>query len=204
MTEVLHLAARVGGRWRPGIGDPSVMGWVTVAGYLIAAVLCWRCATRLTRQGLRASDDRARRTWYLLAAVLLLLGINKQLDLQSWVTLLGKGLAKSGRWPKATIQWWFAAVMLTVSVVSTGVLFWLARGALRRLAPALVGASFLVCFVLIRALSFHPMDRLLAARLAGLKVNWVLELGGIVCVGFGAWLDLRRSARSVGTIDVDR
>ena len=29
------------GHWSPGIGDPSVMGWVTVALYLVAAWLCF-------------------------------------------------------------------------------------------------------------------------------------------------------------------
>ncbi|MCK7468705.1 MAG: phospholipase B family protein [Desulfosudis oleivorans] len=33
-------------RWRPRIGDPSVMGWLTVAGYAAAAALCFMIAYR--------------------------------------------------------------------------------------------------------------------------------------------------------------
>ena len=46
------LAAVEGGRWKPGIGDPTVMGWVTVAAYFVtAARLLWcRLARALARR----------------------------------------------------------------------------------------------------------------------------------------------------------
>ena len=86
--------------------------------------------------------------------------------------------------------------VLASGVVAVGVLFWLAWGALRRLALALAGAVFLVCFVMIRAVSFHPIDRLLELRIGMAKMNWVLEVGGILCVGLGAWLNLRGDAKA--------
>jgi hypothetical protein len=46
---------------------------------------------------------------------------------------------------------------------------------------------FLLSFVAIRAASFHHVDILLSAHLAGLKLNWILELGGIAFVAFGAY-----------------
>ena len=196
MAELLQLAARVGGRWRPGIGDPSVMGWVTVAAYLLAAALCWRCAVSLRGQRLAPTDGKERRAWYLLAALLLLLGVNKQLDLQSWVTLVGKGLVKSEGWSKSLIQGSFIAAMLASGVVAAGLLFWWAWRLLRRLALALIGVVFLICFVTIRAVSLHPIDRLLGTYVWGAKLNWVLELGGIVCVALGGWQHLRRGGRN--------
>lgn len=33
-------------RWRPEIGDPSVMGWLTVAAYALAAGTAWLAALR--------------------------------------------------------------------------------------------------------------------------------------------------------------
>jgi hypothetical protein len=75
------------GHWSPGIGDPSAMGWVTVALYLAAAWLCFRSARSsriLDRYGSHARWEP--RLWALFVVVLLALGINKQLDLQSAFT----------------------------------------------------------------------------------------------------------------------
>ena len=72
------------GHWSPGIGDPSVMGWVTVALYLVAAWLCFLCSRRSRVLARRASGARWEpRLWGLFALFLLALGVNKQLDLQS-------------------------------------------------------------------------------------------------------------------------
>lgn len=32
--------------WEPYVGDPTALGWLTVAAYLLAAVLCGLCAWR--------------------------------------------------------------------------------------------------------------------------------------------------------------
>src|SRR3569833_3825399 len=81
--------------WRPGIGDPTVVGWVTVIAYAVAAVLCLQSALRI----LHVKDAGPRVVfWSVLAVIMLLLGINKQLDLQTWFTLEGKKLALSEGW----------------------------------------------------------------------------------------------------------
>ena len=33
--------------WRPGVGDPTFIGWLTVLAYLVAAGLCTRCEVQL-------------------------------------------------------------------------------------------------------------------------------------------------------------
>ena len=45
---------------------------------------------------------------------------------------------------------------------------------------------FILGFVVIRAASFHHVDAFLAARLGGIKWNWILELGGIAVVAAAA------------------
>ena len=50
-----------------------------------------------------------------------------------------------------------------------------------------MGMVFVIGFVIIRASSFHHVDALLAARLGGMKWNWILELGGIAAVSLGAY-----------------
>jgi len=183
------LAMMVDGRWYPGIGDPSVVGWLTVAAYLAACVLCWRCAVRS-----RAHKDGAQAVWFFLAALLLVMGVNKQLDLQSLVTQVARDMVKANDWPRRVVQVWFVAGVVVAGPVMIGAVLWLARRKLKQLAMALVGVLFLICFVMVRAVSYHSIDQMLGTRFAGAKLNWILELSGIGCVALCAWLNLRRRA----------
>jgi hypothetical protein len=188
MLEPTTLAAVVGGRWRPGIGDPTVMGWVTVAAYLAAALGCLRAAWR------EPLPDGTRRAWpaafwLVLAALMVALGINKQLDLQSLITQLGRDVIKGldlYRQRRALQAGFILAVALTCAGALAAFL-WAARRSLRRRWPAVVGMLFILGFVVIRAASFHHVDAFLTARLGGLKWNWILELGGIAVVGIAAF-----------------
>jgi hypothetical protein len=60
----------------------------------------------------------------------------------------------------------------------------------RRICLALLGLGAITLFVLIRAVGFHHIDRLIGARVAVLRVNWLLELGGIGLFILGALLAL--------------
>ena len=207
------------GSWSPGIGDPTVVGWVTVVGYLVASGLCWRQFRRLdetdgggqraggrstpgtavsaiaralvtTRGRLRAlpAHERLRALWLGLAVVLLLLGINKQLDLQTIVTELGRIAAKAHGWygSRRPVQLVF---ILLVALVGLGVfraVLLLAEGELRSMRVVLLGTLFLVCFVTIRAASFHHIDRLLGTDIGGFRMNWIIEIGGILLIIVGA------------------
>ena len=192
LVSLVSLAVSVDGRWRPGIGDPTVMGWLTVAAYVVAGLLCWRCAARAGWGGSYRAGCGERAAWLVLAAAMLFLGVNKQLDLQSWVTQVGEDIVKAYRLPKRPTQMWFVIGVLTGGAVSLAVVLWLARRVLSRMALALVGVLFLVCFVAVRLVSLHSIDRMLGTRLGGAKLNWVLELGGIACVGLCAWWNLAR------------
>ncbi len=108
------------------------------------------------------------------------LGINKQLDLQSALTELGRLLASQEGWydQRQLVQIWFI-VGVAVSCVALALIFI----ALARYAPvatwlAIAGVTIVLAFVLIRAASFHHIDRFIGERILGLKWNWVLEMGG--------------------------
>jgi hypothetical protein len=180
------LAEVVDGVWRPGIGDPTVIGWATVAAYLVAASGCLRAAWRERR------PDGPRRPsgfWLVLAALMLALGINKQLDLQSLVTVVGRGVLRArglyGR--RRTYQLAFILAVAAACASLLAALLWAGRRSPRRRWLALSGMIFVLGFVIIRASSFHHVDVLLAARLGGMKWNWIFELGGIAAVSLGAY-----------------
>ena len=64
---------------------------------------------------------------------------------------------------------------------------------------ALVGSTFVLGFVIIRAASFHHIDRFIGNQILGLRWNWVLEMGGIVLVLLASiWRVWPVSARLLG------
>ena len=115
---------------------------------------------------------------------MLALGINKQLDLQSLVTQIGRDMVRA--WglysERRELQLGFILAVALICVGALAGFFWAARRTWRRRWPAIAGMLFILGFVVIRAASFHHVDAFLAARLGGLKWNWILELGGIAVV----------------------
>ncbi len=182
------FAVIINGHWQPGIGDPTFMGWFTVVAYFITALLCLISALphRLVFPLQRVSQIRW--LWGFFAILLLLLGINKQLDLQSLVTVVGKELALSQGWyqQRRMVQTQFIvaiviAALLLVSVIGRAIY---AERQTYRLA--LLGLMFLSCFIVIRASSFHHIDALIGWQVVGLRMNWILEIGGIACIAIAA------------------
>ena len=204
------------GDWSPGIGDPTIVGWVTVVAYFVAAYLCL-LAFRVERvrrgrpgTGLRAfldglrwlwrglggpqrresvpAPDRVPALWAGLTVMLLLLGINKQLDIQTLFTDIGRLAAQSEGWyaDRRFFQLLFILALMVAGVLAIRALWRFARGHLRDMRLALVGAAGLVCFVAIRAASFHHFDIFIGAGMGGLTFNAILELGGISCIAAAA------------------
>jgi drug/metabolite transporter (DMT)-like permease len=183
------LAAVEGERWRPGIGDPTVLGWVTVAAYFLAAVACGLAAWREpTPDGTRRPPARPSRFWLALAGLMVALGINKQLDLQSLATQIGRDVIKD--WglysERRELQYGFILAVALVCAGALAAFLWAARRTFKRRWPAIAGMLYILGFVVIRAASFHNVDAFLGARLGGLKWNWILELGGILIVAMAA------------------
>jgi hypothetical protein len=202
------------GSWSPGIGDPDVVGWATVVGYLVAAGLCWRQCRHLGAGGPRRRSrgrllaafslaflgarrrllamsvtDRLRALWLGLATVLLLLGINKQLDLQTALTEGARLWAKHAGWyaVRRPVQVAFIGAVAALGLATVRAGFLLAHGELRSLRCALAGTVFLSAFVIIRAASFHHIDRLLGMDIGGFRMNWLVEVGGIAFIIAGAY-----------------
>jgi len=81
------------GEWAPGIADPTPLGWIPVGAYCVAAWLCARAALRS-----RGGDRRLTIAWRCFAGLMIALGINKQLDLQTLLTIVGRRWAMHGGW----------------------------------------------------------------------------------------------------------
>jgi hypothetical protein len=175
------------GNWSPGIGDPTLVGWFTVVAYFVAALACWkvRGGAPDNAPGLRRKEHLF---WIALVLALLFLCINKQLDLQTAFTEFMRSLARQQGWydTRFTYQLAFIAAMAMGLPVGIGLCIRLTRGLATSVKTAGVGLVAIACFVLIRAASFHHIDRLLGQTLLMLNLNGVLELGGIAAVFTGA------------------
>ena len=161
--------------------DPTLLAWVITAAYFVAAVLTIVAARS-------SSNGRDRIFWCACAALLVVLGFNKQLDLQGYITTAGRALAKQEGWfpVRRLVQ---AAFILALGIVAAGVLaslvVWLRRSA-RTVKIAALGIVLLFAFVLMRAASFHHMDAWVTRDVAGMRSGWWLELAGIIVMALSA------------------
>ena len=116
------------------------------------------------------------------------LGVNKQLDLQSALTEIGRILAfEQGRYnDRQIVQLWFILGVAGVCLMLAVSLLWMAWDTPFPTRVALLDMLTVLAFVLIRAASFHHIDRFIGERILGLKWNWVLEMGGISIVLVGS------------------
>lgn len=162
-------------RWSPRIGDPTLMGWLTVVAYGAAA------AASLAA-GLARTKDRG--FWLPLAVMLVLLGINKQLDLQSALTATGRCLAVMQGWYEQRRLYQFSFIVGLLIVC--GGLFLFTLGRMRRSLPSigvgLVGFGMLLTFVAVRAVGFHHFDAFIGTMVGPARMNWVMELGGLLLI----------------------
>jgi hypothetical protein len=180
------------GSWSPGIGDPTFAGWATTFLYFATAIQVWRVMRRTERASFEWT------VWRVLLVCMLALGVNKQLDLQTAFTEMGRILAHKQGWydDRQEVQKMFIAGLCGAAAAGCVAIAVVAYHMPLSTRLALCGIVVLTAFVLIRAASFHHVDILLSTRAIGLKVNWILENGGILLVMLAGSLRLARASAS--------
>ena len=179
--------------WHPGIGDPTVIGWVITVVYFVAAYLCWKASRKERKQ-------EQLNLWLILAILLLVLGINKQLDLQTPFIAAAKYVAEvTGFYSmRHVLQVSFVSFLAFLCFSFLMGIFFSSRNQWRKNWPALLGLFFLLAFVLIRAASFEHVNYFLQKwrQVGPVRMKYVVELGGICLVGFGAAIRLKNWNRT--------
>ena len=185
--DLAALRACIARDWTPTIGDPEITGWLTVISYVVCLVLA---VMVLRRRPARA----ARGLWWVIALLMAALAVNKQLDLQTALTATGRCMARAQGWydSRRIVQVAFIAG-LVLGVVLTWV--WATktlRGQMRGNGLALLGLAILCGFVLVRAVGFGHVDRLINMDFANVRFNFWFENAGLLLIAVNAiWL-LRR------------
>jgi hypothetical protein len=186
--------------WRPEIGDPTITGWFTVAAYAIGSALAALAA--LAAMAYRQESDtdhepprQSGKTWFAVTILMAGLCINKQLDLQSLFTDIGRIIARHQDWyeHRRYFQKWFVLGAVSGSAALTCWVMWRYRAFCRDHKLLIAGLSFLLTFIVVRAISFHHVEEMIDSDVLGYKLNWILELTGIFIVSLAAVRE--RSAR---------
>src|SRR5271157_169686 len=169
--------------WRPQLDNPRFLGWLAVAAYLLAAVSCGWVALKADK-----SVSEVTKIWWLLAVVLLFLGINKQLNLQTLMIVMGRRAALAGGWyeRRRVAQAVFCAAF---ALFGLGFLGFFAASAKRFIAKnrlAFAGVIVLLCFVVLRASTINHANQLFGVELKDEHWAWVLELCGAILIALSA------------------
>jgi hypothetical protein len=170
--------------------DRAPLAWLIVAGYFVGAAAAFWAS--------RSARKRDRRFWIWTALLLIFLGLNKELDLQTLMTVEGRTLAHQSGWyeQRRIVQGVFLLVMGIAGVVTIVALVrWLRKSPLQ-VKTAAIGIVLLFIFVLIRAGSFHHIDHWVTINVAGMRSGWWLELAGtaVICLSALAFR-MRRKQR---------
>lgn len=170
-------------RWHFGANDPGVIGWGTTAAYFIAAALV-ATAARSARP-----DSPERRFWLAMCAIVLALGVNKQLDLHVLLIDLGRAWAvDNGLYQqRRAIQALFLGLGALCGVAVAAATFGATRRRDASLRLAAFGLGVTSFYVALRAAAFNHADSWLKTEIAGLRWDWTVEVAGLALVALGAW-----------------
>ncbi|MEO8314742.1 MAG: hypothetical protein ABI645_08105 [Pseudomonadota bacterium] len=172
-------------------GDPTFLGWFISLIYLLAAIFALR-AWWICRAGARAqqagqtsdADMHRLATWWLGVGVLMiLLGLNKELDLlQKLLREWGKTAAISQGWypNRVMVQHAFIALLALLLGGAGAIALHYVRGFISRIASAMVGVALVLTYALLRAAIFNGLRETMPALL--ITFEWLLEPAGILLV----------------------
>jgi uncharacterized membrane protein len=167
-----------------GIGNLSIVGWLTVILYFSAAIRCWIIARELRCAADDIEQAKELRGWRSITVAFFALGVSKQLDLQTVLTETGRFIAKFQGWydQRRSAQIVVVAVVAVISLIAAIMLLRWARNAPVSTWLALAATIMLIAFLMIRAVSLHSFDRLIDARILGVRLNSIVEIGAIGAV----------------------
>lgn len=160
--------------------DRSGLAWFIVAAYFagaLAAFVASRSASRIEA-----------RFWLGVSLLLVLLGFNKELDLQSLLTEFGRNLTRAVEIyeQRRLLQGLFLLLLAGAATFAILRLTSMLRQSSAPMKTAAAGITMLFAFILLRAASFHHIDDWVTVDVRGLRSGWWLELAGIVVVALSA------------------
>jgi hypothetical protein len=178
--------------WHPQLDNPNFLGWLVVVFYLVAAFACGWIALK---SGKVVSEGSS--LWWVLAVVLLFLGINKQLNLQTLLIVMGRRAALAGGWyrHRRFAQGVFCVVLALLGLGFLAFFISSAKRFIERNRLAFTGVVVLLIFVILRALTINHANELVGVDLKDSHWAWILELSGSTLIALSAAAAIKSSNR---------
>lgn len=172
--------------WQQSIAKADVADWITVAAYLIAAVL----SIQASKQAWLRREPRNNIFWRVTAGILVFLSVNELLDLQTLLTAIGRQHAVQNGWygQRRHVQYLFIIGLSVAAAIAGIFMFLLTRRAHNAVRLALVGLVLIGLFVLFRAASFHHFDEVRSRGNPAFNLGSIQEILGILLVASSAAL----------------
>ena len=190
------------GFWRDKRGDPTVVGWAITLGYVLVAGLCLYCTGLFDSRRSVPISQMYTWFWWLMVAVLIALGINKQLDVQLLLADIGRSYTKYHGWyrQRMPVQIRVLALGACVGLMCLQVVGHRIRRSPKSLWCALWGVVFLGVNVLMHLVSVHSIEHFLASSVAGLSVGNGLEILAMCWIAVSAIVYNRTEREEVNYI----
>src|SRR5262245_31709630 len=155
---------------------------LTIGSVVLASVyfvVAW-----ITKKTSIGFDRKERVLWTVIPIALALLGINKLFE--GALTNVGRMIAFDQGWyvHRRVFQISLVASILAICSIGAIVLLLAARQANLSTRLALSVTIMLLALGLMRDVSLHQIDHLIGERVVGLKLNWLLDVGGLGLVLF--------------------
>jgi len=167
--------------------DPAIGRWATGLMYLFVSISCWRSARKLAN----GTASPELHLWRAIAALFFAVCISNLLGLDTALTEAGRKLASSEGWydQRQRVQLGLIALVATLCIiVAIMLLIWCSRNASVYASFAVMGTTFVIAYLMIRAVSFDPVDQFTGKRIFGLHWNWILQMSGVgVVLMASAW-----------------
>jgi hypothetical protein len=177
--------------------DPTFIGWLATGMYVAAAALCAIAARSPATRSLPSAVEQRHiaRFWWLLAAGLLLLAFNKQIDLQTAITDRLRHAAQRDGWYGSRRALQVLLVGFALGLCALG-----AWGVKRLLGRhwrthrlVLAGVGILLVYLLLRVADIERLGEMTGLPLEATGVRDALEWIGLILIAAAAW---RRAATS--------
>ena len=189
LNQILNEALSMG-HWKAYRGDPTFVGWTLTCFYLVLGLLCLSCTGVNDRSRSRPLSTIYAWFWWLMTALVILIGMNKQLDLQIFLTDIGRAYSTAQGWyeQRKPVQIQMLAICATVVLGTVEWIGYKIRKAPKTTWTAGLGLVVLIFMFLLKGVSLKTMEHALSHRFLGLHLNELIEGLGIVCIGLSAVL----------------
>jgi len=169
------------GYWIVNRGDPTVIGWFITLFYFFVFATSFYLLKKITPN---ISNNEYMWFWYGVTILIILLGINKQLDIQMLFADFARLYAKvigifENRKP---FQHKIISFLTTIGISIFSVMIYKFWYAPKRMWLALIGFCILFSFPIIRLVSLHSIESLLSISVLYIKIVDVIEILGITIV----------------------